>query len=86
MGVRPACDKGCKDYWDAWWGGAMLEAQGSILSSQEEAKEWKDAATKWRDIAMDYERALREARGTSDEYKQLFRRTIGLHQPDVSDE
>ena len=86
MGMRPTCDNGCEEYWQGYWAGAFAENMGLLDAAMDRLKDVQELADKWQALAMDYKRDLHEARGTSDEYKELFRRTIGLHDQSVRDE
>ena len=93
MGVRPDCDKGCRQYWENWWEGAVIEVNGLLNTAvddlnrvQAELDATRRAYAILENVAKDWEAMYQRENHTSQQYIELFRRSIGLHDPAYRDE
>ena len=93
MGVRPDCDRGCREYWENYWAGAVRESDGLLISASNEladyqklAEKWQQTARMWEVIAKNWERAYLDKKGATDQYRDMLTRAVAFHDPSVSDE
>ncbi len=93
MVKRPECDKGCRKYWLEYFAGQQASAQvashyfeADLKRTQEELEATRRTLDVMEKLAKDYKTALDHVKGSEEEYKQLFRRTIGLHDYRYRDE
>ncbi len=86
MVSRPDCDKGCRKYWLEYFAGQQASAQvashyfeADLKRTQAELEAVRRTLEVMESLANDYKTALERSEAAESEYKQLFRRTIGLH-------
>jgi hypothetical protein len=90
---RPECDKGCQKYWLEYFAGQQASAQvashyfeADLKRTRAELEAVRETLTVMEKVAQDYKTALDRSEVVESAYKELFRRTIGLHDDRYRDE